>query len=95
MFYVFCSENLDFKRRLKAILSIEPTDLELKSMWEKFNLKKIHVNDNIGDVSDIIEVYEDIQIRDAFCVCFKNLTVGELLTPNKFANEDALNAYFP
>lgn len=89
MFYVFCSENLTYKRRLKAICPIEPTDEELEEMWHKFDLQVV------SGGSDLIEVYESEQIQEAFHVSPGQLNVGDLLEPNKRSSEDAINAYFP
>lgn len=89
MFYVFCSEKLTHKRRLKVICSVEPTDEELKKMWDDFNLKTIAAG------SDLIEVFEEEQIQEEFNISADSLEVEEVYIPNKKSKEDAINAYFP
>ncbi len=89
MFYVFCSENLTYKLRLKAICPIEPTDEELEEMWNRFDLKVV------SSGSDLIEVYEKEQIQEAFQITPEKLNIGDILEPNKRSSEDAINAYFP
>lgn len=67
---------------------VEPTDEQLAQLWNELDLQ---VYPNIGG-SDLIQVFASEQMQEAYQV--NSPSIGQILQPNRFSEEDAINAYW-